>query len=78
MVGGVLPRKELTGKPVQQQVCWILGDTHSGCWSPHSLSFSSASEGVQVPRGAGADKYKRGLFASCRFTVVSAAEGSDS
>lgn len=25
--GKCAPRKELAGKPVQQQVCWILGDT---------------------------------------------------
>lgn len=36
---------------LQQQVCCILGDTHSGCWSPSSSS-SSASERVQVPRVA--------------------------
>lgn len=53
VLGGVLSKKQLAGKPVLQQVCWILGDTHSGCRSLPSSSSCSASEGVQVPRRAG-------------------------
>lgn len=68
MVRGVPLRTGLARKPVQQQVYGILGDTHSECWFPPSSSSSSASEGMQVPRGVG--KLGGGLFASCLFIGV--------